>query len=55
MRLADRDLKMMNRLVRAQSRRMEPAQSGGGATVVQMPLAQPLSSVGIHLPVAAIV
>jgi len=55
MRLSERDLKMMNRLVRAQSRRMEPAQGGGGATVVQMPLAQPLSAVGIQLPVAAIV
>jgi DSF synthase len=53
MRLTDRDLKMMQRLVRAQSRRIEPAHTGGGATVLQMPLTQPLSAVGIHLPVAA--
>jgi DSF synthase len=55
MRLGDRDLKMMNRLVRAQMRRVEQRTPGGGANVVEMPLAEPLAAVGIHLPMAAIV
>ena len=54
MRLGERDLKMMQRLVRAQQRRVEQHQPGGG-TVVEMPLAEPLAAVGIHLPMAAIV
>jgi len=55
LRLSDRDLKMMNRLVRAQMRRIEPHQSGGSAHVVPMPLAEPLAAAGIHLPIAALV
>jgi DSF synthase len=54
MRLGDRDLKMMNRLVRAQMRRVEARQPGGGS-VIEMPLADPLASVGIQLPIAAII
>ena len=56
LRLGERDLKMMNRLVRAQMKRVEALQPRGGASnVVQMPLAEPLSAAGIHFPVAAIV
>ena len=55
MRLGDRDLRMMNRLVRAQMRRVEQRTPGGSANVVEMPLAEPLAAVGIHLPMAAIV
>jgi DSF synthase len=55
LRLGERDLKMMNRLVRAQMRRMEARQPGGGANVVEMPLAEPLAAVGLQLPIAAIV
>ena len=54
MRLGERDLKMMNRLVRAQMRRVE-ARTPGGGSVVEMPLAEPLAAVGIQLPMAAIV
>ncbi len=55
LRLGERDLRMMNRLVRAQMRRMEarPA-GGGGSNVMEMPLAEPLAAVGIRLPMAAI-
>jgi DSF synthase len=53
MRLGERDLKMMNRLVRAQMRRVESSQGGG--QVVPMPLAEPLAAMGIQLPIAAIV
>ncbi|MGH8689519.1 MAG: crotonase/enoyl-CoA hydratase family protein [Burkholderiales bacterium] len=54
LRLGERDLKMMNRLVRAQMRRVEMRQGGGG-NVVEMPLAEPLAAVGIQLPMAALV
>jgi DSF synthase len=54
MRLGERDLKMMQRLVRAQMRRVEQRQPGGG-NVIEMPLAEPLAAVGIHLSMAAIV
>lgn len=54
MRLGERDLKMMSRLVRAQMRRVETTQGGGGQ-VVPMPLAEPLAAAGIQLPLAAIV
>jgi DSF synthase len=54
LRLGDRDLKMMNRLVRAQMRRMEARHQGGGDNVVEMPLAEPLAAVGIQLPIAAL-
>ena len=54
LRLGERDLKMMNRLVRAQQRRVE-ARHPGGAHVVQMPLAEPLAAAGIHLPMAALI
>ena len=54
LRLGERDLKMMNRLVRAQMRRMEARQSGGG-NVVEMPLAEPFAAAGIQLPIAALV
>jgi DSF synthase len=54
LRLTERDLRMMNRLVRAQMRRIEPRQSGS-AHVVEMPLAEPLAAVGIQLPLAAVV
>jgi DSF synthase len=55
MRLGERDLKMMNRLVRAQMRRIEAPHTGGGASVVEMPLAEPLAAAGIHLPLAALI
>jgi DSF synthase len=56
MRLGERDLRMMSRLVRAQARRLEPTHTGGGqGTVVQMPLAEPLAAAGIQLPIAAAV
>jgi len=55
LRLGERDLKMMNRLVRAQMRRVESRQTGGGSNVVEMPLAEPLAAVGIQLPLAAVV
>ena len=55
LRLGERDLKMMHRLVRAQERRMESRQTGGGANVVEMPLAEPLAAAGIRLPIAALV
>ena len=57
LRLGERDLKMMNRLVRAQMRRMESRlpQGGGASNVVEMPLAEPLAAVGIQMPIAAIV
>jgi DSF synthase len=55
MRLGERDLKMMGRLVRAQMRRLEPQHSGGAAHVVPMPLAEPLAAAGIQLPIAALV
>jgi hypothetical protein len=45
---------MMNRLVRAQMRRMEARHQGGGDNVVEMPLAEPLAAVGIQLPIAAL-
>ena len=54
MRLGERDLKMMSRLVRAQVRRTEPRPAGGGS-VVEMPLARPLAAAGIHLPIAALI
>jgi DSF synthase len=54
LRLGERDLKMMNRLVRAQMRRMESRHVGGGANVVEMPLAEPLAAMGIQLPIAAL-
>jgi DSF synthase len=54
MRLGERDLKMMGRLVRAQMRRTEALPAGGG-TVVEMPLTQPLAAAGIHLPLAALI
>jgi DSF synthase len=55
LRLGERDLKMMHRLVRAQARRMESHPTGGGANVVEMPLAEPLAAAGIRLPIAALV
>jgi DSF synthase len=55
LRLGERDLKMMNRLVRAQMRRMESHHAGGGSNVLEMPLAEPLAAVGLQLPIAAIV
>jgi hypothetical protein len=55
LRLGERDLRMMNRLVRAQMRRMEARPAGGGSNVMEMPLAEPLAAVGIRLPMAAIV
>ena len=55
MRLTDRDLKMMQRLVRAQSRRIEPRTPAAAPPWCEMPLAQPLAAVGIHLPVAAMI
>jgi DSF synthase len=55
LRLGERDLRMMNRLVRAQMRRMEARPvGGGGSNVMEMPLAEPLAAVGIRLPMAAI-
>jgi DSF synthase len=54
MRLGERDLKMMGRLVRAQMRRTEPRAAGGGS-IVEMPLARPLAAAGIHLPIAALI
>jgi DSF synthase len=54
LRLGERDLRMMNRLVRAQMRRMEARPVGGGSNVMEMPLAEPLAAVGIRLPMAAI-
>jgi len=54
LRLGERDLKMMNRLVRAQQRRVE-ARQPGGAHVLEMPLAEPLAAAGIHLPMAALI
>jgi DSF synthase len=54
MRLGDRDIRMMQRLVRAQMRRMESHTPGGGS-VIEMPLAEPLAAMGIRLPMAAIV
>jgi hypothetical protein len=45
---------MMNRLVRAQMRRMEARPVGGGSNVMEMPLAETLAAVGIRLPLAAI-
>jgi DSF synthase len=54
MRLGERDLKMMGRLVRAQVRRTETRPAGGGS-VVEMPLAHPLAAAGIHLPIAALI
>jgi DSF synthase len=53
LRLSERDLKMMSRLVRAQARRMESEHTGGGSNVVEMPLAEPLAAAGIQLPIAA--
>ncbi len=56
LRLSERDLKMMGRLVRAQMRRLESRQAaGGGGNVVELPLAEPLAAVGIQLPIAALV
>ncbi len=55
LRLGERDLRMMNRLVRAQMRRTESRETGGGCNVVEMPLAEPLAAVGIQLPLAAVV
>ena len=55
LRLGERDLKMMNRLVRAQMRRMESRHIGGGSNVVEMPLAEPLAAAGIQLQIAALV
>jgi DSF synthase len=55
LRLGERDLKMMNRLVRAQMRRMESRSTGGGSNVLEMPLAEPLAAAGLQLPIAAIV
>ena len=55
LRLGERDLRMMNRLVRAQMRRMDARPTGGGSNVMEMPLAEPLATVGIRLPMAAIV
>jgi DSF synthase len=55
LRLGERDLKMMNRLVRAQMRRMESRPTGGGSNVLEMPLAEPLAAAGLQLPIAAIV
>ena len=56
LRLGERDLKMMSRLVRAQTRRMESGHSGGGASnVLEMPLAEPLAAAGLQLPIAAFV
>ncbi|HEX6156833.1 MAG TPA: hypothetical protein VFZ54_12450, partial [Burkholderiales bacterium] len=54
LRLGERDLKMMNRLVRAQMRRTESIGTGGG-NVMEMPLAKPLAAVGLQMPIAAIV
>ena len=54
LRLGDRDLKMMNRLVRAQMRRMEARHTGGGSNVLEMPLAEPLAAAGIQLQIAAL-
>jgi DSF synthase len=55
LRLGERDLRMMHRLVRAQMRRMEARPPAGGGNVMEMPLAEPLAAVGIRLPLAAIV
>jgi DSF synthase len=55
LRLSERDLKMMNRLVRAQMRRMESRPTGGGSNVLEMPLAEPLAAAGLQLPIAAFV
>ena len=55
MRLGERDLKMMGRLVRAQMRRTEAHPSAGGGSVIEMPFAQPLAAAGIHLPIAALI
>jgi DSF synthase len=55
LRLGERDLKMMNRLVRAQMRRIESRPTGGGSNVFEMPLAEPLAAAGIQLPIAAVV
>jgi len=55
LRLGERDLKMMQRLVRAQMRRTESRTAGGGGNVMEMPLAKPLAAVGLQMPIAAIV
>jgi DSF synthase len=55
LRLTDRDLKMMHRLVRAQARRMESRPTGGASNVLEMPLAEPLAAAGIRLQIAALV
>lgn len=53
LRLGERDLRMMSRLVRAQMRRVEPRQGGGG-NLIEMPLAGPLAAAGIQLQIAAL-
>lgn len=56
LRLGERDLRMMNRLVRAQMRRVEARPTGGGSSnLVEMPLAEPLAAFGMRLPIAAAV
>jgi len=55
LRLGERDLRMMNRLVRAQMRRIESRPPAGGGNVLEMPLAEPLAAMGIRLPIAAVV
>jgi DSF synthase len=54
LRLGERDLKMMHRLVRAQMKRTE-SRSVGGSNVMEMPLAKPLAAVGLQMPIAALV
>jgi DSF synthase len=54
LRLSERDLKMMHRLVRAQMKRTE-SRNLGGSNVMEMPLAKPLAAVGLQMPIAALV
>ena len=54
LRLGERDLKMMHRLVRAQMKRTE-SRTVGGSNVMEMPLAKPLAAVGLQMPIAALV
>jgi DSF synthase len=54
LRLGERDLKMMHRLVRAQMKRTE-SRNVGGSNVMEMPLAKPLAAVGLQMPIAALV
>jgi DSF synthase len=55
LRLGERDLKMMQRLVRAQMKRTESRTAGGGSNVMEMPLAKPLAAIGLQMPIAALV